>query len=241
MDFKTYLRTEKVKWLQKFSSDFKKDFGVDLPHGTGFTTSDFFHFGPVENLKYVHKEAMHFLLTNGLTYNGNCDLYAPTVFNQNQMQKDKVDSDIALMFDFYRYGINQCKLYPSFIKESENFFVFEFYSDTEWTAIDYLTREDAQFIKKHYIDKFEGITKKVTPFYCSLADKLFRHNKTGEIKMVDIKSFEFRSRSGLTILMVNDRVNNLYLLERRFLTRSYILSPFKKDYNVRETALIKLY
>ena len=239
--FNLYLRSEKIKWIHKFSEDFNKDFGVELPHGTGFTKSDFFHFAAVDGKKYVHKEAMKFVLTNGGTYSEHQERPIDFKLNSNLKETEKIDLNIARMFNFFRNDINQYKLYPAFLSETEHFFIFKYYDSNEWTSLDILLKKDSEYIKKSYVRYIKGTNEVVTPFFNQMINKLFRNNSTGEIIMVDLKSLEFRPKSNLSILMYNGRINELYLLERFFWTKSFILRPYAIDYPVKYTQLIKHY
>jgi hypothetical protein len=227
--------------MYQFQSDFKKDFWIDLPHGKGFTKSDFFHFAEVDGKKYVHKEAMRFVLTNGGSYFLHQKAPEGNTINTNAAEIQKIDLIPEKMFSFFRNDINNHKIYPKLLSESENFFVFEFYDDTHWTRLDHLTPEDSKYIKQHYVPHHRNTKEVVTPFFNQMVKKLFRNNSTGEIVMVDLKSLEFRPVSNLAVLMYNGRVNDLYLLERRFVTRKYILKPYALDYPVHFTSLIRHY
>lgn len=240
-DFMSYLRLEKVKWIHKIQNDFKKDFGFELPHGAGFTRSDFVHFVAVDGKKYVHKGAMTFILTNGGTYFLEQKKLDSFKVNENAEERKKIDLKVERMFDFFRKDINQCKLYPTLLSESENFFIFKYYDENEWTKLDHLTKQDSEYIRSVYVDNFRGTNEVVTPFYSQMLYKLFRNNKTGEVVAVDLKSLEFRPKISLGIFMCGWGINDFYLLERRYWTKNYILKPYSVDYPVRETNLIKLY
>jgi hypothetical protein len=240
-EFTTYLRVEKVKLIQKIQNDFKKDFGTDLPHGAGFTRSDFVHFVANEGKKYVHKGAMSFILTNGGTYLLEQKKLEKFKLNEDAEERKNIDLKVERMFDFFRNDINQCKLYPTLLGETENFFIFKHYDETEWTKIEHLTKKDSEYIKSVYVDNFRGTNEVVTPFFNQMLYKLFRNNKTGEIVVVDLKSLEFRPKSSLAIFFCGWGINELYLLERRYWTRAYILKPFAIDYSVKQTILIKHY
>lgn len=241
IEMSVYLREEKIKWLHKMRDDLLKDCGVEVPHGSGFSKKSFVHFMVVDDKKYVHKEALKFIYTNGGTYFMNTEMPKYFVVNQNAVEKKRIDGNVERMFNFFREGINQCKIYPEFLAETENFFVFKYYSEDEWERLERLTRYDTDFIKKSFDQTFKDEKEVITPFYNQMYNKLFRHKKTGEIVMVDLKGLEVWPKTSLAILMYGEYVNDLYLLERRFLTRAYILKPFAIDYPVQETNIIRHY
>lgn len=235
-----YLRLEKIKRLHQAKADLKTDFNIDVPEGTGFTLSDMFHFIRIDDKKYVHKESMRFILTNGDTYNVNQEITEKVTINHDPEVKKKTDANMERMFQFFREDINSFKLYPEFLEESEHFFVFKYYGDG-WENLSSLTKEDSKYIRKNYVKTYKKTNETVTPFYNQMSHKLLKNIKTGEIKMVDLKSLEFRPKTDLAIYMYNDAVNDLYLLERRFVTRSKIVAPFVMDYPGEAARIIKLY
>lgn len=241
IEFKIHLRNEKIRLMYQLQIDFKKDFDIELPHGAGFTKSDFFHFVAVDGKKYVHKEAMLFHLTNGGTYllgKKNPDFFS---ISTDAKEREKVNSIASRMFDFFRYDINNHPLFPKFLFETDYFFVFNFYQEDEWEPLDQLTLEDSIYIKRTFIPHYKNTKEVVTPFFSQMKRKLFRSKSNGNIVMVDLKCLDFRSISSLAILMYNGRVNDLYLLERRFVTRKYILKPYAMDYPVQYANLIRYY
>lgn len=236
-----YLREEKVKWLHKMRDDLRKDFGIEVPHGSGFSKKSFVHFIVVDGKKYVHKEALRFIYTNGDTYFMNVEMPKYFSVNQDQTEIKRIDANADRIFNFFRQEINQCKIYPDFLAETENYFVFKYYSEDEWERLERLTRYDTDFIKSSFDQTFKGEREVITPFYNQMYNKLYRHKTTGEIVMVDLKGLEVWPKSSLAILMYGAFVNDLYLLERRFLTRNYLLKPFAIDYPVQETNIIRHY
>jgi len=238
-EFKKYLRIKKVEWLHKIHEDFHRETGIDLPHGHGFTRSDFCHFVAYEGKKFVHKGAMKFILTNGDTYSVHEKLQ--DTFEQKTIDKKKIDDNVEKMFNFFRHEINGNKLFPRFLEETENFFIFQFYETEDWTPLEELTIEDSSYIRKIFLEFNKGKKEIVSPFFNQMVNKLFRHQKTGEIVMIDLKGLEFHPNGPLSILMNNGYVNDLYLLERRYWTKSYILKPYSLDYSVAKTRLIKHY
>jgi len=223
--------------------DFKKETGISLPHGHGFTRSDFVHFFSYEGKKYVHKEAMRFILTNGDTYSVH-EKRQEEVLGSLAAKPDikkQVDANVEKMFSFFRKEINDNKLFPELLSETDKFFIFKFYDKEEWTPLEELTAQDCLYIKKVFVGFNKGKKEIVTPFYNQMANKLFRHNESGEIVMIDLKGLEFHPNGPLSILMNNTYVNDLYLLERRYWTRSYILKPYAMDYSVAKTRLVKHY
>jgi len=240
-EFRIFLRKEKIKWLYKMHEDFYKETGIVLPHGHGFTISDFCHFLIHDGKKFVHKDAMRFVLTNGGTYSAHEKLLETFIFNSSEKARLKIDNEVERMFDFYRLEINQIKLFPNLLKETEHFFVFEYYPESEWTQLLELTKEDSDYIRKVFLDFNRNKKEVVTPFNNQLLNKFFRNNKTKELVMVDLKCLEFHPKAPLSILMKNNYINDLYLLERRYWTRAYILKPYTMDYDVSRTRLIKHY
>lgn len=235
-----YLRLEKIKHLHQVKTDLWTDFKIEVPAGTGFTRSEMFHFVRIEDKKYVHKESMRFVLTNGYTYNVNQELMDIVSINTDPEMKKKTDINVERMFQFFREDINEFKLYPELIGESEHFFIFKYY-DGDWDNISRLTKEDSKYIRKNYVKTYKNTNETVTPFYNQMSHKLVKNTKTGEIKMVDLKSLEFRPKTDLAIYMYNDIVNDLYLLERRFVTRKKIVQPFTLDYPGHAANIIKHY
>ncbi|WP_408098570.1 hypothetical protein ACJVC5_06555 [Peredibacter sp. HCB2-198] len=235
-----YLRLEKIKRLHQAKADLKTDFNIDVPEGTGFTRSDMFHFIRIGDKKYVHKESMRFILTNGDTYNVNQEISDNVVINQNPEIRKKTDDNVARMFQFFREDINKFPLYPEFLEESPHFFVFRYYAG-DWENISRLTKEDSKFIRKHFVKTYKNTKETITPFYNQMSHKLVKNMKTGEIKMVDLKSLEFRPKTDLAIYMYNDAINDLYLLDRRFVTRSKLVAPFAMDYPSEAARIIKHY
>lgn len=240
-EFRIFLRNEKIKWLYKMQEDFCKETGVQLPHGHGFTRSDFCHFLIYDGKKFVHKEAMRFVLTNGGTYSAHEKLPETFIFNNDVNARLKIENDAERMFNFYRFEINKIKLFPSLLEETEHFFVFKYYPEDEWTPLDRLSQEDSDYIRGVFLEFNKGKKEIVTPFYNQLLNKLYRHNKTNEIVMIDLKCLEYHPNGPLSVMMIDRNTNDLYLLERRYWTRSYILKPYAMDYDVARTRLIKHY
>lgn len=240
-EFKIYLRNEKIKWLYKIKEEMARDFGIELPHGAGFTRSDFCHFIIIEDKKYVHKGAMAFILTNGGTYFEHQQIPKMVKINDNLVQRNVIDLKVEKMFHFFRHEINTHKLYPQFLSETEHFFVFKYYSEDEWMPLTKLTSNDSAEIRRLFDEGNEDKKEVVTPFYNQVINKLFKNKKSGAIVMIDLKILEFHPKGPLAILMHNKRINDLYLLERRYWTRSFILKPYALDYYVHDTKLIKHY
>lgn len=237
---KEYLRQEKIKRLYQVKSDLMTDLGLEVEAGTGFTRSDMFHFVAIDGKKYIHKDSMRFVLTNGHTYFLHQESLDCFTVNPNLEERRLIDENVERMFRFFREDINNFPLYPEYLEETENFFVFKYY-DGDWENIDYLTREDSKYIRKHYIKSYKSSRETITPFYNQMLNKLVKNKKTGELKMVDLKSLEFRPKTDLAIYMYNGPVNDLYLLERRFVTRKKIIAPFAMDYPVEHARIIKHY
>lgn len=235
-----YLRIEKIKRLLQVKTDLWIDFKIEVPEGKGFTRSDMFHFVHLDDKKYVHKESMRFILTNGYTYKVNQELTDRVSINYNPEIKKTTDINVERMFQFFREDINQFKLYPEFLGESEHFFIFKYY-EGDWENISHLSKEDSKYIRKNYVKAYKGTKETITPFYNQMSHKLVKNMKTGEIKMVDLKSLEFRPKTDLAIYMFNDVVNDLYLLERRFVTRKKLVQPFALDYPSEAASIIKHY
>jgi len=238
-NFKLYLRDKKIEFLKKCHEDFISDFNFELSSGAGFTRCDFFHFVVHEQIKFVHKESLKFILTNGDTYSRHERL--EEIMQPNQEQKEIVLKDVERMFDFLRTEINQVNLFPKLLSETKNFFVFEYYDEDDWLQLEKLSLKDSVYIRHTFLTYTKNKKEIVTPFYNQMANKIFRNRKTGEVKMVDLKSLEFRKNGPLAILMNNKYVNDLYLLERRYWTKSHILKPFSIDYPVHLTSIIKHY
>lgn len=241
MKFTIYQRENKVRLIKQFREDFEKEFGIDLGYGAGFTRAEYFHFGIHENKKYVHKESLEFSLTNGNSY--YIGVKNPEYFkvNPNKKEIQSVKANVERMFNFLRGGINAYEIYPKFLKETEHFLIFEYYTDEEWETLEQLTLEDAQYIYKHFKSATKDKKEVVTPFFNQMCQKILRNRKTGAIKIRDIKSLEFHSNDPLGILFYNGRVNQYYLLERRFRLKSTILKPFSTDYPTKNTEMVKLY
>lgn len=235
-----YLRLEKIKHLHQVKLDLKSDFNLDVADGTGFTRSEMFHFVRIGDKKYVHKESMRFILTNGDTYNVNQQLADNVFINKDPEIRKKTDANVDRMFKFFREDINQFPLYPELLEETPHFFVFRYY-DGDWENISWLSKADSKYIRKHYVKAYKNTNETITAFHNQMSHKLVKNMKTGEIKMVDIKSLEFRPKTDLAIYMFNDIVNDLYLLERRFVTRKTIVAPFAMDYPSEAARIIKHY
>lgn len=240
ISMKGYLRQEKIKRLHQVKADLMTDLGIEVPAGKGFTRSDMFHFVAIGDKKYVHKDSMRFVLTNGLTYHLHEALFDTLMINQNVEERRLIDENVERMFRFFREDINDFKLYPEYLEETERFFIFRYYDD-DWENIDFLTKEDAKFIRQHYVKTYKGGKDTITPFYNQMLNKLVKNKSTGAIKMVDLKSLEFRPKTDLAIYMYNGPINDLYLLERRFVTKKKIIAPFAIDYPVDQARIIKYY
>lgn len=241
MKFSVYQRENKVRLLNQFREDFKHDFNIDPGHGKGFTRSEYFHFGAIGNRKYVHKESMRFMLTNGESYYVGVEALELFKVNPDQSEKEKIEKNIERIFNFFRNDINNYKIYPNLLEETEHFFVFEFYELEEWEELESLNLKDAKRITEALLPIYKKNKEIVTPFYNQMNLKFLRNKKTGEIKCRDIKSLEFRPASPLGILFYNGYINTYYQLERRFRSREYILRDFAIDYPVKSTKVVKLY
>lgn len=239
--FSVYLRNKKVEFIKESYKDFKKDYGIDLEYGQGFTRSEFFHFVAYGGKKYVHKNALRFLLTNGETYFVGLENPKEFKVNQDISMIMKTKENVEKMFYFFRHEINSYEIYPKLLEESESFFVFEYFDSEEFEEIEKLNLKDAKFIYSHYKKATNGKKEVVTPFYNQMYRKILRNKLTNEIKVRDIKGLEFHSNDPLGILFYNDAVNVYYLLERRYLLKSMILKPYVTDYKVKATQMIKLY
>lgn len=236
--FEKYLLENKTNFIRRFRDDIKKDFDVDVPEGHGVTQSDFFHFGVVDGLKYVHKEALRFIFSNAGTY----QLHEPSSKNlefvASEPEKKAVENTIEKLFDFFRGEINEHSIYPEFIRESEKFFVFKYYSAEEgWGRINSLSRSDAKYIKARYKGLSKQTNKVVTPLYNQMFDKVFKNRKTGEIKFVDLKSFELRPKEKPMVYFYNGDVNDLYVLGVSIATRNKLVERFAIDYPVKNTRI----
>lgn len=241
ISFQTYLRNKKVELIKESYVDFKADFNVELDYGSGFTRSDFFHFVIYDGKKYVHKKAFEFLLTNGETFLVNVENPKEFMVNKNVNEIVKHKANVVKMFEFFRSEINKYEIYPKLLNESEHFFVFEYYGDEDYEEILDLKLEDAKYISLHYKKATKGKNEVVTPFFNQMYHKILRHKHSKIIKIRDIKGLEFHDNEALGILFYNDAVNVYYLLERRYILKSMILAPFKNDYKVKATQMIKLY
>lgn len=239
--FSDYQRENKVRLIKQFREDFEKDFGIDLGYGSGFTRAEYFHFGVYEHKKYVHKESLEFSLTNGHTYFVGVENPVYFKVNPNKEEIKEVKHNVEKMFNFLRGEINTYGIYPTFLTETDHFFVFEYYEEAQWEVLEKLTLEDAQFIYEHYKAATKNKKEVVTPFYNQMCHKILRNRKTGAIKIRDIKSLEFHTNDPLGILFYNGRVNEYYMLERRFRLKSTILKPFSLDYPTKATTMVKLF
>lgn len=240
-NFEKHLLESKTKFIRLFREDLKKDFGVDVPEGYGFTQSDFFYFGALGEFKYVHKEAMRFILTNGDTYQEHEPLNGEFPFEADQERKEVVNNKIEVLFNFFRSEINQHPLYPEFTRESESFLVFKYYRpEAGWGRINSLSRVDARHIKENYKPLESRSDTFATPLYNQMADKVFKHKESGEIKFVDLKSFELRPKAKPMIYFYNGVINDLYVLGLNISPRKKLIRRFELDYPVMD-ARIKRY
>lgn len=240
ISMKEHLRLKKIQFLYEVKNALQSDFNIGINLGTGFTKSDFFHFVPFEGKKYVYKEAMRFILTNADTYYLHRPLSSEYEMNPDQEERSSIDNSIDKMFNFFRHDINDFKLYPEFIEETDNFFVFKYY-DEDWEKITSLTWKDSRYISKHFIWSYKKSQETVTPFFNNMPHKLMKNIKTGQIKMIDLKSLEFHSVSNLAIYMYSNIMNDLYLLDWRFISKEKLIEPFKMDYPAEASRIIKHY
>lgn len=242
VNFKEYLREKKITFIYQIGSDFKKDFQVELGHGAGFTNSDFIYFIHHQGKKYLHKKAFHFLLTNGDTYFVNVPNLQSFSRNENKEEVNRIENNFIKLVDFLRTKSNHFKVFPRFLAESENFLVFEYLDEEgDWEKLFSLNKSDGKFIYQNFIIPMRKESTIVTPLYNQMAGKVFRNRKTKEIRLVDFKSLEIRDECIGSVLMYNGSISDLYLLERRFVLRKYILAPYAIDYPVDSFQLIKLY
>lgn len=241
LTMKKYLIEKKVEMLYRISRDFKTDFNIELPHGAGFTKSKFVYFVQYQGKKYVNKEALRFLLTNGDTYFVHQKEQELFMVNDDHVARERVDANAILVMDFIRNEMESYQIFPKLFEETTHFFVLEFFSDDEWEPLSALKKDEAQFIYQNFTKKIKNKKQLITPFYNQMAEKLYRHKKTGVVKMTDLKSLEVREKDPLAILMCDGRVNALYLLERRFVFKKYLLEPFKNDYAIQDTIIVPSY
>lgn len=242
MLFKEYLRQRKIDFIYQMGKDFYEDFQVEFGHGKGFTHSDFIYFVHHEGKKYIHKKAFHFLLTNGDSYFVNTKSLEKFEKNTNALEIEKIETNFIKLVDFLKSRINSFKLFPSFLGESKHFLIFEYLDEEEdWERLFDLSKSDGQFIYKNFVIPMNAESMIVTPLYNQMAGKIFKNRKTKELKFIDFKSLEIRDKNLSSILMYNGRISKLYLLERRFVLKKYILAPYAVDYPVQELELVKLY
>lgn len=237
---KEHLRLRKIKYLYEVKDALYSDFKIDINLGTGFSKSEYFHFVSYEGKKYVYKDALKFIYTNGDTYYLHEPLTEEFVQNPDKASREEVDGKIEKMFNFFRNDINNFRLFPEFIEETEKFFVFKYY-DEGWEKLSYLTREDSKYIRKHFVWKYQNSKETITPFYNNMVHKLMRNKETGEIKMIDLKSLEFHQVPFLAIYMYSVITNDLYVLDWRFHSKEKLLKPFMLDYPAETARIIKHY
>jgi len=235
-----HLRLKKIQFLYEVKEALFKDFNIEIELGQGFTKSDMFHFVVIGDKKYVYKNALKFILTNGDTYNMHQPLTSEFIVNKNPDDQKLITDNIQRMFDFFRNDINNFKLYPELLEETENFFVFRYY-DENWEKISSLDWKDSRYISKHFVRSYKGSKETISPFYNNMYNKLMKNMNSGEIKMVDIKSLEFRKVPNLAIYMYSDITNNLYLLDWRFVSRKKLIEPYSLDYPAEGARIIKHY
>lgn len=239
-NFEKYLLDNKIRLMKKFAQDLKKDFKISVPEGYGFTKSDFFHFGAIEDKKYVHKEALLFFFTNALTYNYDA---TKNDFDENNIQvdpkeKEKIDSNIKKMIDFFRTDKRKKSLYPRLLEESENFFVFEFYQEGDtWRKLSALTRKDARYIRKNLVEMPKHKGMYLSPFKNQMCKKIMKNKVTGELKLIDIKSYEVVDYCPRIIYMFSYFHNDIYICGFALRTRDKIIAPFEEDYPVDDARL----
>ena len=239
--FEIHQRENKIRLLKKFRADFILDFNIDPGEGKGFTRSEYFHFGEINKKKYVHKEALRFALTNGGTYYLGVEALENFEVNPDEKLKKQIDLNIEKLFDCYRTSLNSYKIYPTFLGETEHFFIFDYYDLEEWDELEDLTLEDAKYIKNALDPIYKKNKLILSPFHNQMFKKFLRNKNTGEIKCRDLKNLEFREPMPLGILFYNGYINTYYQLVRRFRSREYILRDYAIDYPVKSTKIIKLY
>lgn len=182
-------------------------------------TKIFFYFIIDNGKKYIHKESLRLVYTNGDTYS----------YDENTPNYCAIDcKKFKPEFDAF---LNNHMLLSS-IEDKGDFYYMDYINGDPITEI---SRDEFFYLKKHR--NFNGYT----PFYNSMCYNIVR-TSNGTLKLIDLKHFEkiddkeffiymYNKKANVNILYVEDNIHNDRL--------NHIIAHLERDYNVIETIRYK--
>lgn len=184
----TYIINSKVRLIKEAKKDFFDCYGIEH---TPFTRKQFFYFFEYEGRKYVHKESLHFVLTNADTYTYTLDPYHCELTKQYEVP------DIIGFLESY-----EGSFLPQLVDTNDKFLVYEI---VDGDPVESVTEEEFFYIK----EQLDLLT--FTPFYNSMTYNMVRNN-TG-IKLIDFKHFEVKDDKPFFVYFFNEDncINSLYI------------------------------
>lgn len=217
MDIEKILREKKIEFLYGAQEKLKKEFGIDVPVGTGFGKSKSFYFIPVGNRKYVFKPALKYLVTD-----------APDIDR-------KLDFTFDDLLKKYRKIIGKNTILPKLFEESESFLVFEYYKEEDgWFKMDDLKESDRDIVIELTKNLWGSDSKVLFPFYNQLYSKVYKNLDTGEIKIVDLKYVEIQKRRPIFMYICDYNINTIYYFEKNYNPLFNLKNILSREYPVFE-------
>lgn len=188
----------KIKQMINFKKNFYSDFGLEI------------------ELKQTDKIFHYFEIYDG-------SLKKTKIVHKKSLQ-EIYGYDGSDLFEFFR---SNNELLPQLLKETDNFFIFEFLEGEILTSI---TSEDF-----NYLERFEN--EEFYPFINSLYYNLIRL-EDGKIKLIDLKHLDNKIcnipehlKQNLIVFLYNidNKISNLYIRKEKYLDE--ILNILEKDYD----------
>lgn len=184
----TYLTKCKVDLIKEAKQDFLDLYGVTV---APFTRKIYFYFITYNGLKYIHKKSLEFVYTNADTWTTEIDPYYCDLTK-------KTNPPPVIQFLENYIG----NLLPKLVESNDKFLVYEYF---EGDPVDRITAIEFYSLKEYFFEM------ELTPFYNSMTYNLVRAN--GQIKLVDLKHFEYKTELPFFIYLYNQEnsVNTLYV------------------------------
>lgn len=214
MDINAYLIKSKVNFITKAREDFKALYGLEY---TPFCRKIYFYFFTCNNRKYVHKESLQFIYSNGGTYH--------TELNPSYCYLTKQIHPLDIVSFLESYNGN---LLPPLLESNEKFLVYDY---IEGESVIDVTKEEFYKLREDHAHTTH------TPFYNSMTFNLVRDKN--DIKLVDLKHFEQKDGKPFFIYMYNKEFNCNKLYKERQADMEPIIKHLETDYPVTQATILE--
>lgn len=181
-------------------------YGIDaIP----FSRKIYFYFFVIGNKKYIHKESLRFVYSNGETYTNDID---PQFC---RLTKEIEPIDVCTFLESYKGD-----LLPQLLDVNDKFLVYQYEDGSLVTDIN---NQEFYQLKQHHL------SMDLTPFYNSMTYNLLRN---GGIKLIDLKHFEVRDNKPFFVYMYNKNTNINTLYIEQGTDHECVYDHLRKDYPV---------